>query len=406
MGANCHDCAGPAQCIPPRLSVSFDLTSKATGNKAIERRISSLQPCYTQPSRVGPGMPSKQQSGVISFGSFQLDPDTGSLEKHGVRVRLPRQPARILTLLAQRAGTVITREELREQVWSSDTFVDFEHGLNAAINKLRQALGDSAEKPRFIETLPGRGYRFVAAVRIEPPKVATQEAPAPEPVPAPSPIQVRQPAPRRLSWPLLLAFGGLAAALLVVATWAIAHRETAAVHPLPATFTIPAPEGFAFQPAGVRQAFAISPDGSRLAFTAMGDDGQYRLWIRDLASLEPREVPAARGAHTVFWSPGGDALYFGVDRSLRRVTPDARIFLPKHQRPDAACASSGHVDRARSHPTFVSAVDRSGARGRWSSDDSRGRLSLAAGSSRRQAPFVPGLRSADRAVPPARGPVR
>ena len=116
-------------------------------------------------------MPSKQQSGVISFGSFQLDPDTGSLEKHGVPVRLPRQPARILTFLAQRAGTVITREELREQVWSSDTFVDFEHGLNAAINKLRQALGDSAEKPRFIETLPGRGYRFVAAVRIEPPKV-------------------------------------------------------------------------------------------------------------------------------------------------------------------------------------------------------------------------------------------
>ena len=79
---------------------------------------------------------------------FSSIPTTGSLEKHGVRVRLPRQPARILTLLAQRAGTVITREELREQVWASDTFVDFEHGLNAAINKLRQALGDSAEKPQ------------------------------------------------------------------------------------------------------------------------------------------------------------------------------------------------------------------------------------------------------------------
>jgi eukaryotic-like serine/threonine-protein kinase len=267
-------------------------------------------------------MPSKQQSGVVSFGPFQLDPETGSLEKHGVRVRLPRQPARILALLAQQAGTLITREELREQVWSSDTFVDFEHGLNAAINKLRQALGDSAEKPRFIETLPGRGYRFVAAVRIEPPKVATQEAPVPEPVPAPSLTQGTRPAPGGLFRPMLLACGGLAVALLGVATWAIAHREASVVHPFRATFTIPAPEGFAFQPAGVRQAFAISPDGSRLAFTAMGDDGQYRLWIRDLASLEPREVPAARGAHTVFWSPGGDALYFGVDRSLRRVTPD------------------------------------------------------------------------------------
>ena len=267
-------------------------------------------------------MPSKQKSGVISFGSFQLDPNAGSLEKHGVPVRLPRQPALILTLLAQRAGTVITREELREQVWSSDTFVDFEHGLNAAINKLRQALGDSPDKPRFIETLPGRGYRFVAAVRIEPPKVDTEEAPAPEPVPAAPPIPLAQPVPRGIPWRVLFACFGVAAALLVVAAWTIARRNIAAVHPLPATFTVPAPEGFAFQPAGVRQAFAISPDGSRLAFTAMGDEGQYRLWIRDLASLEPREVTAARGAHTVFWSPGGDSLYFGVDRSLRRVTPD------------------------------------------------------------------------------------
>jgi DNA-binding winged helix-turn-helix (wHTH) protein len=267
-------------------------------------------------------MPFSQQSGVISFGSFQLDPDTGSLEKRGVRVRLPRQPARILTLLAQRAGTVITREELREQVWASDTFVDFEHGLNAAINKLRQALGDSAEKPRFIETLPGHGYRFVAVVRIEPPKQATQDASAPEPVRASSPVQVLVATPRGLSWPLLLALGGLAAGLLVAATWVIARRESP-VRPSPAKFIIPAPEGFAFHPAGPRQAFAISPDGSRLAFTAMADDGQFRLWIRDLASLEPREVPAARGAFTVFWSPGGDALYFSVDRSLRRVTADA-----------------------------------------------------------------------------------
>jgi eukaryotic-like serine/threonine-protein kinase len=268
-------------------------------------------------------MPSTQQSGVISFGSFQLDPDTGWLEKHGVRVRLARQPARILVFLAQRAGAVITREELRERVWGSDTFVDFEHGLNAAINKLRQTLGDSAEKPRFIETLPGQGYRFLAAVQIDLPKQTIQEAPALESVQAPLPIQVPLPAPRGLSWPVLLAFGGLAAGLLVAATWLIARREPSPVRPLPAKFMIPAPEGFAFQPAGPRQAFAISPDGSRLAFTAMADDGQFRLWIRDLASLEPREVLAARGAFTVFWSPRGDALYFSVDRSLRRVAADA-----------------------------------------------------------------------------------
>lgn len=268
-------------------------------------------------------MPSKQQSGVISFGSFQLDPETGSLEKHGVRVRLPRQPARILTFLALRAGSVVTREELREEVWASDTFVDFEHGLNAAINKLRQALGDSADKPRFIETLPGLGYRFVAAVRIEPPRQAAEGLPATQAAPAEPPLPAPEPASRASSWPVLLAIGGLAAGLLVAATWSIARREPLPSRPSRAKFIIPAPEGFAFQPAGVRQAFAISPDGSRLAFTAMGDDGQYRLWIRDLASLEPREVTAARGAYTVFWSPGGDALYFSVDRSLRRVAAEA-----------------------------------------------------------------------------------
>src|SRR5215813_15248233 len=122
--------------------------------------------------------PTPSRPRVIAFGSFQLHPATGSLEKHGVRVRLAPQPARILTILVQRAGDVITREELREQVWGSDTFVDFEHGLNAAINKLRQVLGDSAEKPRFIETLPGRGYRFVAAVQLEPVKQSSDSAPS------------------------------------------------------------------------------------------------------------------------------------------------------------------------------------------------------------------------------------
>jgi len=129
--------------------------------------------------------------------------------------------------------------------------------------------------------------------------------------------------PKGRTWRSLLAFAAVTAVLLVAATWTIVRRDASPVFHSPTMFTIPAPEGFAFQPSGPRQAFAISPEGSRLAFTAMADDGQFRLWIRDLASLEPREVPAARGAFTVFWSPGGDALYFGVDRSLRRISADA-----------------------------------------------------------------------------------
>jgi len=211
----------------------------------------------------------------------------------------------------QRAGDVITREELREQVWGSDTFVDFEHGLNAAINKLRQVLSDSAEKPRFIETLPGRGYRFVAAVQLG------LKEPNPEAFAVP-PAQ----RPRGISRPVVLACGMSTLALLGATAWVKMRGGPVPLRPVPTKFTVSAPEGFAFQPATARQAFAISPDGSRLAFTALGDDGQYRLWIRKLADLEPREVPSARGLSTVFWSPGGDALYFGADRSLRRITAE------------------------------------------------------------------------------------
>jgi eukaryotic-like serine/threonine-protein kinase len=259
-------------------------------------------------------------SGIISFGAFHLDPSTGSLAKHGVPLRLPRQHALILKLLAQRVGEVVSREQLRDEVWGADTFVDFEHGLNAAINKLRQSLGDSAEKPRFIETLPGRGYRFVAAVRVEPLEQSTASVPPVEPVSAPAASGIPAQASRRPTSLIPMVCGGLAIGLLIAAGWMLARWSPSAPRAASAKFTIAAPEGFAFQPAGVRQAFAISPDGSRLAFTAMGEDGQYRLWIRDLMSLEPREVLAARGAHTVFWSPSGDALYFGVNRSLRRVT--------------------------------------------------------------------------------------
>ncbi len=256
-------------------------------------------------------MLSPSRSSVISFGSFQLDPETGSLEKHGVRVRLPRQPARILKILAQRAGEVVTREELRDELWGSDTFVDFEHGLNGAINKLRQVLGDSPEKPRFIETLPGQGYRFVAAVRVEFPEPARD--------PAPAAIPATPPSPKVQHWPLWLACAGLSLGFLAVGLY-LGRRESTAHPPLPARFVISPPNGSVFQPAGERQVFAVSPDGSRLAFTTIGDDGQQRLWIRPLSSLDAREAPAARGAQTVFWSPAGDHLYFSVDRSLRRIT--------------------------------------------------------------------------------------
>src|ERR1700693_5517532 len=100
----------------------------------------------------------------LRFGTFEVDLRSGEVRKQGVRIKLQEQPFHVLTLLLQRPGEVVTREELRSQNWPADTFVDFDNSLNTAINKLREALGDSADSPRFIETLPRRGYRFIAPV--------------------------------------------------------------------------------------------------------------------------------------------------------------------------------------------------------------------------------------------------
>ena len=102
---------------------------------------------------------------LVSFGAFELDLDGGVLPRYGRRVPLQEQPARILSLLVSRPGEVVTREELRHLVWTNETFVEFDASLNAAITKIRRALSDSASAPRFIETVPKRGYRFLADVQ-------------------------------------------------------------------------------------------------------------------------------------------------------------------------------------------------------------------------------------------------
>lgn len=107
----------------------------------------------------------QNNSRVVRFGLFELDLSAGELRKSGVKLRLQGQPFQVLSLLLQRAGDVVTREELQQKLWPSDTFVDFDHSLNTAINKVREALGDSASSPRYVETLARRGYRFIAPVQ-------------------------------------------------------------------------------------------------------------------------------------------------------------------------------------------------------------------------------------------------
>ncbi len=109
----------------------------------------------------------QSNSRIVRFGVFELDLSAGELRKNGVKLRLQEQPFQVLAMLLERAGEVVTREDLRQKLWPSDTFVDFDHSLNTAVNKVREVIGDSASSPRYVETLARRGYRFIALVQRE-----------------------------------------------------------------------------------------------------------------------------------------------------------------------------------------------------------------------------------------------
>ena len=125
-----------------------------------------------------------QVSGRLCFGIFEVDLRAGELRKRGLRVRLQQQPFQVLAMLLEHHGQVVGREDLQKKLWPADTFVDFDHGLNKAINKIREALGDSAESPRFVETVARRGYRFLADVRAADAVPVRSPEPAPQPHPA------------------------------------------------------------------------------------------------------------------------------------------------------------------------------------------------------------------------------
>jgi len=125
-----------------------------------------------------------QVSGRLCFGIFEVDLRAGELRKRGRRVRLQQQPFQVLAMLLEHHGQVVGREDLQKKLWQADTFVDFDHGLNKAINKIREALGDSAESPRFVETVARRGYRFLADVRTADAVPVRSPEPTPQPHPA------------------------------------------------------------------------------------------------------------------------------------------------------------------------------------------------------------------------------
>jgi eukaryotic-like serine/threonine-protein kinase len=238
----------------------------------------------------------------VRFDTFEVDVRTGELRKAGVKVRLAEQPFSVLALLLTQPGEVVTRDQLQQRLWPTDTFVDFDRGLNKAINRLRDALGDSADTPLYIETLPKRGYRFIGKVLA--PSVAPNAAQASPPPPARS--------LRSLVW-----LGALAVAVVaVVSVWWLTSDRAAPVsaEPLIRSSLLP-PRDRTF----VAHSLALSRDGAHLAFVAEAADGSRSLWIRAMATTTATPIADTEGASFPFWSPDARQIAFFADRKLKIV---------------------------------------------------------------------------------------
>src|SRR5262244_3219312 len=224
-------------------------------------------------------------SQVIRFATFEVDLQNGELRKYGVKVKLTGQPFQVLAILLERPGTVVTREELQKRLWP-DTFVDVDHNLNTAINKIREALGDSSENPRFVETLPRRGYRFIAPVTANG-TAAAAVAEAAEFRPSSGPQSAARKRPFRalalLGAVILLGAGGL---------WIYKQREAPA-KPSQRTLT-----RLTFED-GLQTGATWSPDGRYIAYSS-DRGGKFDIWVQQVSGGNPIQITKGPGHH---WQP-------------------------------------------------------------------------------------------------------
>lgn len=247
---------------------------------------------------------------TIRFGVFELDRSTRQLTKNGVRIRLPQQPITILSILLERPGEIVTREDLRRRLWPSDVFVDFDHGLNKAIQKLRDALGDSAGSPRYVETIPRVGYRFIAPVQGA--RTILEAQPEtnglrPEMLPASSPDgQITATAGRRRGrfvLPAAWIVGAAACVALAIAIGRWPHEPPEVVYTQLTDFTDSA------------VAPALSPDGRMVAFIR-GNGGfltSDEIYVKLLPNGEARRLTDdARPKYALAFSPDGSEITYTV----------------------------------------------------------------------------------------------
>jgi eukaryotic-like serine/threonine-protein kinase len=258
------------------------------------------------------------RSARFRFGPFELDTESGDLVRDGRAVRLQPQPARLLAYLLRRPGELVTRDDLRRQVWTDDTSVDFEQGLNFCIRQVRTALGDTAETPRFIQTLPRRGYRFIAPVSREGlTRASGARAPAPEPLPSGDASVPK----RRWSYVEAPGLTWMAAALVVGiaagAAWLVARSVTRQGDPVGTVrFELSVPEGASLTHSSVPVA---SPDGRQLVYSAMTPAGRSALWLRRMDRSDAQFVPGTEDAAAPFWAPDGRRIGFFTLQELRYV---------------------------------------------------------------------------------------
>ena len=260
-----------------------------------------------------------QATRVVRFGVFEVDLRTAELRKQGVRIRLSGQSFQVLEALLLRPGELVTREELKQKLWSSESFGDFEHGLNTAVNRVREALGDSSDKPRFVETLPRRGYRFIAPVESPHSERSPSEIPPSTQAPEASAAK----ASRR--WAIRRSLFALAAVLLIlVGALYVMHRNSKAgnradpdnqdvrVSPLTAL------PGYVGSP-------ALSPDEKQVVFAWDGGRNIAKsgvdLYIKVIGA-ERIEQLTHQPAEAVIpaWSPDGSTIAFirsnGTERGI------------------------------------------------------------------------------------------
>jgi DNA-binding winged helix-turn-helix (wHTH) protein/Tol biopolymer transport system component len=261
---------------------------------------------------------------MVRFGTFELDLAVGELRKNGRKVRVQEQPFQLLAALVEKPGEVVTREALKDRLWPGDTYVDFDRSLNTAASKLRDALGDSASSPRFIETLPRRGYRFLGSVQT----VAAGEDGGSTVAPD-SPVDGRArtaskmpPRERELVRRLRLAWFLVAVAALVALAVSIAYFSQPLPEPSEAplrrfSITPPVPLSVSTGDTNV----AISPNGRHIVYGSPGKG----LLVQDLDRYQhqPRVLEGTEGARGPFWSPDSGFIAFVAAGGVAKVSVQA-----------------------------------------------------------------------------------